>query len=71
MPKLKQLSLLFAVFVRGNIKIKSLSHVKVLPDETALMRPFEVVGVVVIMVMMVIDNGELNGKWLFIGDRKC
>lgn len=23
------------------------------------------------MVMMVIDNGELNGKWLFIGDRKC
>lgn len=41
MPKLKQLSLLFAVFVRENIKIKSLSHVKVLPDETALMRPLK------------------------------
>lgn len=33
----KQPSLLFAV-VRENIKIKSLSHVKVFPDEEALMR---------------------------------
>lgn len=37
MPKSKQLSLMFTVFVRENFKIKSLSHVKVLPDETALM----------------------------------
>lgn len=27
--------------VRENIKIKSVSHVKVLPDETALMRPLK------------------------------
>lgn len=29
--------MLFAVFVHENFKIKSLSHVKVVPDETPLM----------------------------------
>lgn len=41
MAKLKQLSLVFAVFVHEKFKIKSQSHVKVLPDEMALMRPLK------------------------------